>query len=115
MPVHSAISQTMMLSDAIPATLSLLYRAAGVNPMSTTLTVNVYGSAEGLTMTLPLTSTEWQHAWWNIPASFAPTVTVSIDLYTTDPTAGRVVVVDEVSLGLAVVGSYPVFLPLVTR
>jgi Tol biopolymer transport system component len=119
MPVHSVISQTMMLPDSIPAsspaTLSLLYRAAGVNPVSTTLTVNVYGSAEGLTMTLPLTSTEWQHVWWDIPASFAPTVTVSIDLSTTDPTAGRAVAVDEVSLGTAVVGSYPVFLPVITH
>ena len=95
--------------------MSLLYRAAGVNPVSTTLTVNVYGPAEVLTMTLPLTSTEWQHAWWDIPASFAPTLTVSIDLYTTDLAAGSAVVVDEVSLGTAVVGSYPVFLPLVTR
>ncbi len=31
------------------------------------MTVNVYGPAETLTMTLPLTSTDWQHVWWDVP------------------------------------------------
>ncbi len=112
---HSAMSQTLTWSDPTTATLSMLYRATVMNPVSSTMMVNLIGPAETLTMTLPLTSTDWQHIWWDVPVSFAPTLTVSIALDTTDQSAGSVVVVDEISLGSAVVGSYPVFLPLVMR
>ena len=120
MPAHSTLSQILTWPDPTTATLSLLYRTAVMNPMSSTLTIYVAGPVDPLTLTLPaltlpLTGTDWMHVWLDVPASFAPTVTVSIDLYTTDPVAGSAVVVDEVSLGPAVVGSYPVFLPLVTR
>ena len=98
-PAYSTISQTLTLSDSITATLSLLYRASVVNPMSSTLTVKFDGPTETLTRTLPLTGTDWEHIWWDIPTSLAPTLTVSIDLHTTDQTGGSVVVVDEISLG----------------
>lgn len=114
-PVHSVLSQKLTMPDSITATLSLLYRTAAMNPLSSTFSVYLYGPAETLTMTAPLTGTEWQHVWWDIPASFAPVLTVSLDLNTTGPAAANVVAVDEVSLGPAVVGSYPIFLPLTMR
>ncbi len=115
-PWRSTIEQTIAVSPTLDkGTLSLLYRVQAADPLSDTLTAFVIGANEALTFTLPLTKTEWAHVWFDLSAWNAPTATLRLELTTPDQDRAVGVVVDEITWGSAIVGSYPVFLPVVRR
>jgi hypothetical protein len=96
-------------------TLSLLYRVESADPLSDTLTVYVVGANNTLTFTLPVTATEWTHAWFDLSTWIEPTATLKLDFAVTDVGRTAEVVVDEVTWGSVIEGSHAVFLPLVRR
>ncbi len=74
--------------------------------------MSLIGASETLTYALPLTTTGWQHGWQALPAWDAPTATLRLELSSSQSAS---VILDEISLGTAVVGSYPIYLPVLCR
>jgi Tol biopolymer transport system component len=115
-PWYSTFEQMINISPTIGSgTLSLLYRVESADPLSDTLTVYVVGANNTLTFTLPVTATEWTHAWFDLSTWIEPTATLKLDFAVTDVGRTAEVVVDEVTWGSVIEGSHAVFLPLVRR
>jgi hypothetical protein len=68
-----------------------------------------------LTYTLSLTVAGWVHTWWDLDAFAGPTLTVRIEYEQASREVAAGLLVDEVSVGAALVGSYAVYLPIVYR
>jgi Tol biopolymer transport system component len=112
-PWSSLLEQEVLLVPALTSgTLSLLYRAEGVVPLSATLAVSLIGPGQSLSVTLPLTVTGWVHRWWPI-GSGGPTATLRLEWRQWQQEGAGGVLLDEISLGSVVVGVYPLYLPLV--
>jgi hypothetical protein len=115
-PWHSTIEQTIIVSPTIVSgTLSLLYRVDAVEPLSDTLNAYLVGANSVLTFTLPVTTNGWTHAWFDVSAWTEPTATVKIDFAIGDVGRDALIILDEVTWGSAITGSYAAFLPLVRR
>jgi hypothetical protein len=115
-PWHSIIEQTVNVSPTIVSgTLALLYRVESVEPLSDTLTAYVFGANNILTFTLPLTSTDWTHAWFDISAWNEPTATVKIDFTIGGVSREAKIILDEITWGSSIRGSHEVFLPIARR
>lgn len=113
----SRLEQTLTFSPTLPPslTLSLMYQVITSNPLRDTLEVAFETSADTVTYTLPLTETGWKHRWWELPAWEVPTGTFRIELTAGEMAQPPNVVFDEISLGSAASGVYPVYLPVITR
>ena len=113
----SQLEQTLIVSQTLPPslTLSLMYQVISSNPLSDSLAVAFETQTDFITFTLPLTETGWKHLWWELPAWEVPTGTLRIDLTSGDGSHPATVIVDEISLGNAVIGSYPAYLPVIAR
>jgi Tol biopolymer transport system component len=115
-PWHSTLEQTIAVSPTIMSgTLSLLYRVDTAEPLSDTLTAYVFGANNILTFTLPLTSTDWTHAWFDVSAWNEPTATVKIDFALADTGREARIILDEITWGSAIKGAHDVFLPIIKR
>ena len=115
-PWRRAIEQEIALSPTLTSgTLSVLYQVIAAEPLSDTLYAYLIGPGETVTYTLPLTSSGWTHAWWDLPAWDVPIATLRIELALGNQARLVNVAVDEVSLGSAAIGAYPVYLPVVQR
>jgi hypothetical protein len=113
---HSTIEQTISVSPTIMSgTLSLLYRADAVDPMSDTLNAYLVGVNNILTFTLPVTTSDWAHTWFDVSTWNEPTATVKIDFVTGSAGRTTMALVDEITWGSAVEGSHAVFLPIARR
>ncbi|CAG0928909.1 hypothetical protein TFLX_01146 [Thermoflexales bacterium] len=115
-PWHSAIEQTINVSPTIVSgTLSLLYRVESAEPVSDTLAIYVTGVSNTLTLSLPLTVSEWTHTWFDLSTWNEPTATVKIDFALADTGREATIIFDEITWGSALEGSHTVFLPLARR
>lgn len=115
-PWHSAIEQTINVSPTIVSgTLSLLYRVEAADPLSDTLTAYVVGANDILTFTLPVTATDWTHAWFDLSSWTEPTATLKLDFALADTGRLAEVFIDEVTWGSAIRGSYTTLLPIMRR
>ncbi len=115
-PWGSVLWQELVLTPTVSSgTLSLLYRVEGAEAASDTLRVVLAGVTETVSYTLPLTVTGWRHVWWEVPGWAGPTLTLRLEWEQAVRERPTVVILDEISLGSAVVGSYPIYLPLVVR
>jgi hypothetical protein len=115
-PWHSTIEQAVNVSPTmVSGTLSLLYRVEAADLLSDTLTAYVVGVNEALTFTLPLTASEWTHAWFDLSAWNEPAATVEVDFALADPGRAATVILDEITWGSIAPASPTVFLPLVRR
>jgi hypothetical protein len=115
-PWHSTIEQTINVSPTIVSgTVSLLYQVNAADALSDTLTATVSGASNVLTFTLPLTSTAWTHAWFDVSTWTEPTATVKLDFAVANGGHEARVILDEITWGAAIKGSYDIFLPLVRR
>lgn len=111
-PWRSLLVQEVLLEPVLTSgTLSLLYRVEGVVPPSATLGVSLIGPGQSLSVTLPLTTAGWVHRWWPVGTGLTATLRLEWQQWQQGGTGG--VLLDEVSLGSAVVGVYPLYLPLV--
>lgn len=100
-------------------TLSLLARTAGdafeqvgtSRPSSgSTLTVTISGaSTETHPIDVPGQAGGWIHAWFDLAAFAGQSISLTLRVVG-DPA----VIVDEVSLGSAMAGAHPVYLPLIS-
>ncbi|CAG0947439.1 partial Tol-Pal system protein TolB, partial [Anaerolineae bacterium] len=115
-PYLSAIEQTITMSMTLTdGTLSLLYEVTAADPLSDTLTAYLVGPTDTLTFTLPVTATAWTHHWFDVSAWTSPTATLRIELSTPDKEREVGVLVDEVTWGSSVIGSRPIYLPVMRR
>lgn len=110
--IEQPITVPLTLTDG---TLSLLYQVTAADPLSDTLTAYLVGPADTLTFTLPITATAWTHHWFDVSAWTAPTATLRIELSTPDKEREVGVLVDEITWGSFVIGSHPVYLPVMRR
>ena len=107
------ISQTITLPVGISdPTLSWLTRVVSGDPADSLL-VEVSAGSDAITHTIPLASGGWVHAWEDLSTFSGQTMTLRIGFQGTAGT--REVCLDEVSIGTTRRGSYPVYLPLITR
>jgi hypothetical protein len=119
----STVEQEVVISPTMSssATLSLLYQVVVTEPTTSTLItdtllVSLFGPTQSMTYTLPLTATEWTHRWWRVPIWDTLTMTLRLELAQSENKERTVsILLDDVSLGSSVRGSYPVFFPLVFR
>jgi Tol biopolymer transport system component len=112
----SVLEQSVTLSPTLTSgTLSLLYRVAAAESASDTLQVQLIGSTQTVTCSLPLTQTGWVHQWLDVSPWVGSPLTVRVEWRQDKREQLAGVILDEISLGSAVVGSYPVYLPLVMR
>ncbi len=108
-----SITQSVVISaDWSRPTLSWLYQVEQANPGDALLVV-VANESTPLTVTLPITPGEWQHAWLDLSTLSGQAVTLQFGFQT--PSAGQRLVVDEVSVGDSAAGVYSIFLPLIQR
>ncbi len=115
-PWRSGIEQSIVVSPTlVSGTLSLLYRVVAAEPLSDTLQVSLVGAGQAITHTLPLTADGWMHSWWDLSLWAAPTLTVRIAWTQGAGAREAGVILDEISVGSSLRGSYPVYLPLVLR
>jgi hypothetical protein len=117
-PWRSVIEQDVILSSTLltSGTLSLLYQVVAAEPNSDTVQVDLVGLTQSVTHTLPLTGSGWLHSWWEIPAWESPTMTLRVAFEQGGDRARQVeILLDEISLGSSVRGSYPGYLPLILR
>jgi hypothetical protein len=117
-PWESTIEQEIVFSPTLltSGTLSLLYRIVAADPAIDTLQAVLMEPAQSVTYTLPLTTSGWTHKWWDLSAWDNPTMTLRLELIqegSRDRTVN--ILVDEISLGSAIKGAYPVCLPLALR
>ena len=115
-PWHSSIEQTIHVSPTmISGTLSLLYRVDAVEPLSDTLNAYLVGANDVLTFTLPVTTSGWTHAWFDVSAWNEPTTTLKIDFVIAETGREARIILDEITWGSAIEGSRAVFLPIARR
>lgn len=115
-PWHSAIEQTINVSPTVVSgTLSLLYRVDAVDPLSDTLNAYLVGASNALTFTLPVTTSGWTHAWFDLSAWTEPTATVKFDFSVADSGREAILILDEITWGSAIEGSHSIFLPITRR
>jgi hypothetical protein len=101
--------------SAAAQTLSLLYRSETLDPADDRVAVTLSDGVLTATHTLPLTESGWVHAWWDVPQGMGPALTLRVE-WRLGPGAGPGgVVLDELSLGTAIRGAVPAYLPLATR
>ncbi|MBI5563925.1 MAG: PD40 domain-containing protein [Chloroflexi bacterium] len=115
-PYLSTIEQTITVPLTLTGgTLSLLYQVTAADPLSDTLTAYLVGPADTLTLTLPITATNWTHQWFDVSTWTAPTVTLRIELAMPDTDRAVGTLIDEITWGSFVVGSHPIYLPVIRR
>jgi hypothetical protein len=115
-PYLSTIEQTTTVSMTLTdGTLSLLYQVTAADPLSDTLTAYLIGPTDTLTFTLPVTVTDWTHQWFDVSTWTAPTATLRLELAMPDKDRAIGVLVDEVTWGSSIVGSRPIYLPVIHR
>ncbi len=115
-PWRSTLEQTVALpSIAEESTLSLLSQVEEADPISDSLYITLWKPGEAVTYTLPLTAEGWLHAWWDLSAWNGPTVTLRVTWQQGGRDRRAAVLLDEISLGTAVAGAYPIYLPLAAR
>ena len=107
------VSQSITLPVGVAdLTLSWLTQVVNGNPADSLL-VDLSNGTDAITRTLPLVPGGWVHAWEDLSAFSGQTVTLAVGF---QGTAGaREVYLDEISIGATRRGSYPVYLPLITR
>ena len=93
-------------------TLSFMYRVIQGGP-GDALLATVSGDNEVITHSVALTPNEWTHTWHDLSAFSGQTVTLSFGFK--EQTGAQQVYLDEISLGEARPGVFPVYLPLVMR
>ena len=107
------ITQTVSLpAGIIEPTLSWLTRVVSGDGAESLL-VEVSNGSTAITHTIPLAPIGWTHAWKDLSAFSGQAVTLRIGFQGT--TAAREVHLDEISIGATRRGSYPVYLPLISR
>ena len=107
------VSQTITLPVSIAdPTLSWLTRVVSGDPADSLL-VEVSAGSDAITHTIPLASGGWVHAWEDLSTFSGQTMTLRIGFQ--GAAGAREVCLDEVSIGATRRGSYPVYLPLITR
>lgn len=115
-PWSAVLEQQVLLTPTLQsATLSLLYRVQAAQPPSDTLGLYLAGPTSTVAYTLPLTVSGWVHRWWDLLAWAGPSLTLRLEWRQREREHLLAVVVDEISLGPAVVGAYSIYLPLVSR
>ena len=82
-------------------------------PRPTASLVEVSNGADAITRTIPLTAGGWTHAWEDLSAFSGQTVTLRIGFQ--GAAGAREVYLDEISIGALRRGSYPLYLPLISR
>ncbi len=109
----SSLVQAINLGSPLDGpTLSLMVRLTEAGPASS-LDVQLAGTgvlSPPLTYTIPVESVEWAHVWRDLPGPVGEPLTLTLAV-ADSPT----IVVDEIRLGSAVQGGYPVYLPIVRR
>lgn len=119
-PGHSGngsarLSGTASLSQGVASApaggiVSLVYRVAGGGP-SDRATLRVVAGATELTRTLAMTATQWSHVWLDVSALAGQPATIVVET-----TGGALdLYVDEITLGTAAVGNYPLWMPVIRR
>jgi hypothetical protein len=81
--------------------------------LSDTLDVSVSGLTDTVSYKVPLTTTGWLHQWVDVSAWGEPTVTLRIELATPDKDRTVGVVLDELTWGSSIIGSHPIYLPII--
>lgn len=115
-PWSAVLEQEVVLTPTLQSgTLSLLYRVQAAQAASDTLWLYLTSPMATVTYTLPLTVSGWVHRWWDLSAWAGPTLTLRLEWLQRERDHLPAVVVDEISLGPAVVGAYPIYLPLVLK
>jgi hypothetical protein len=111
-PLPWQISQAVTLpADLTKPTLSWFYRVVSGAPTDS-LIVEVTNGTNIITRQIPLAPGGWTHAWEDLSAFSGQTVTLRIGFL---EASAREVYLDEVSIGATRGGSYPVYLPLISR
>jgi hypothetical protein len=113
----ASVSRSVALPDAQDLTLSLVHRADGNDTLlldgSAWVAVQVQGTAQ--VVTRPLNSAAaWSHTWLDMDAFQGQTVTLGLNLDSPAWGSGWLVV-DELTIGIAVPGIKRVYLPLTLR
>ncbi len=93
-------------------TLSFMYRVTQ-GDVSDKFLLRVSGDSNVITPSVTLIPGEWTHTWYDLSAFSGQTVT--LDLGFQDQTGVQQIYLDEISLGKAGAGVFPVYLPLVVR
>jgi hypothetical protein len=107
------VSQTIALPVGLTdPTLSWLAQVVSGAPADG-LVVEVSNGADAITRTIPLTAGGWTHAWEDLSAFSGQTVTLRIGFQ--GAAGAREVYLDEISIGALRRGSYPLYLPLISR
>lgn len=115
-PYLSTIEQTITIPLTLTdGTLSLLYKVTAADPLSDSLNVYLTGATGSLTFTLPITATDWTHQWFDVSTWAEPTATLHIELATPDKDRAIGVLIDEVTWGSSIIGSRPIYLPVIRR
>ena len=107
------VSQTITLPVSLAEpTLSWLAQVVSGDPADSLL-VEVSAGSAAITHTIPLAPGGWTHAWADLSAFSGQTVTLNIGFL--GATGAREAYLDEISIGATRKGSYPVYLPLISR
>jgi hypothetical protein len=115
-PWRGILQQEVTLSPASESsTLSLLYRVESADPFSDSLRIVCSSVTQTVTFTLPLTPSGWTHAWWDVSSWSSPTATLKVAWSQANRDHPIGVIVDEVSLGSAIRGTYSAYLPVVLQ
>lgn len=115
-PWHGVLEQEVLLSPTLVlGKLSLLYRVEGAGPISETLSLSVLGPTRTVSYTPSLMVRGWTHRWWVLPAWADLSLTLRLEWMQEQRTSSLLLLLDEVSIGSAVEGVYPIYMPLILR
>jgi hypothetical protein len=108
------VTQTVTISDTwVRPTLSFMYQVDEGDGVDDALLATVSNGGEVVTRTVTLVPGGWAHAWQDLSAFAGETVALKFGFR--EQTGGQRVYVDEISVGDARVGVYPLYLPLIAR
>ena len=105
----SWLTQTVTVPSGLSdATLSFMVRLDDGSAGSSALDIELVGTS--ISHTQPVSADSWSHVWLPVDEALGEVVTLSLTV-----SDNPAVIVDEVSLGTAVVGGGSVFLPFIGR
>ncbi|GIV83471.1 MAG: hypothetical protein KatS3mg052_0478 [Candidatus Roseilinea sp.] len=104
--------QQVISSAPAGGVLSLLLKASNAEP-GDLVSIRLEGASHTVALT-PTLGAAWQHVWEDAGALAGQAVTLTIEANDAG-VPGLIVMVDEVTLGPTLTGSYPIYLPTVQR
>ena len=103
-----SLTQTFTVAAMSP-TLSFMYQVTHGN--GDPFVVAIMTDTSAITHSFVVTPGNWTHEWIDLSACASQTVTLTLGFQ--NPAAAQQIYLDEISLGDAQVGVYPVFLPTI--